>query len=298
MLRVLIFLHEYCPISALVSILWIFGSIRPTLDDTERKLTELSRATAQYLTQDNFSLCAADLLNVLTDELKTQWNIRVKMKSILTTAAVFLLNVAPCLCGCAWPEYEINGRCCPMCAAGNRVAEHCNQDVPDCVQCLPSTYTAEPNGLEQCLNCTVCSPEKGLRVKTQCTRTSDTVCEPLERHYCTGQVGGSCTQAEKHTACSAGHCIQQEGTAHKDTVCDVCPANTFSDGSLQTCQPHSRCEDLGLKAIKPGTNSTDVEYGKQTSVAVIAGIFGVVVVVVVAAVMVRKKMYTPVPTTV
>ncbi|XP_076860362.1 tumor necrosis factor receptor superfamily member 5-like [Brachyhypopomus gauderio] len=224
------------------------------------------------------------------------------LEIILIIVAVFLLNLELCVCACARAEYKINEQCCPMCSPGNRVYRHCTDDTSTtCVPCLKSTYTAEPNGREKCLICSVCDPGSGLRVKTQCTRSSDTVCEPLERHYCIDQVRGSCTQAEKHTACSPGHYIQQEGTALKDTVCDVCTAGTYSDGSLQTCQPHSKCEDLGLVEIKPETSSTDAECGKQTSVAVTAGIItGVVVVVlmVVAAVGVgvfRKKMYRPVP---
>ncbi|XP_076836846.1 tumor necrosis factor receptor superfamily member 5-like [Brachyhypopomus gauderio] len=145
---------------------------------------------------------------------------------------------------------------------------------------------------------------------TQCTRTSDTVCKPLESHYCTEQVRGSCTQAEKHTACSPGHYIQQERwcnvhavnsqsycTALKDTVRDVCTAGTYSNGSLQTCQPHPKCEDFGLVEKKPGTCSTDAECGKQTSYSVIATILfgvGVVMVVVVAVFMVLKKTHKPV----
>ncbi|XP_076860363.1 tumor necrosis factor receptor superfamily member 14-like [Brachyhypopomus gauderio] len=224
------------------------------------------------------------------------------LEIILIIVAVFLLNLEPCVCACAQAEYKINEQCCPMCSPGYHVDQQCtNYTITRCVPCLHLTYIAEPNGREKCLNCSTCDPGSGLRVKTQCTRSSDTVCEPLERHYCIDQVRGSCTQAEKHTACCPGHYIQQEGTALKDTVCDVCTAGTYSDGSLQTCQPHSKCEDLGLVEIKPGTSSSDTECGKQTSVAVTAGIIiitGVVVLMVVAAVGVgvfRKKMYRHVP---
>ncbi|XP_076860351.1 tumor necrosis factor receptor superfamily member 5-like [Brachyhypopomus gauderio] len=208
-------------------------------------------------------------------------------------SAIFLLNLELCWCACGQAEYKINGQCCPMCAAGNRVYRHCTDDTSTtCVPCLQSTYIPEPNGREKCLICSVCDSGSGLRVKTQCTSSSDTVCEPLERHYCIDQVRGSCTQAEKHTACSPGHYIQQEGTALKDTVCDVCTAGTYSDGSLQTCQPHSQCEDLGLVEIKPGTSSSDAECEKQTSVAIIAIIIsGVVVVVVVLVAMAVRVMF-------
>lgn len=52
---------------------------------------------------------------------------------------------------------------------------------------------------------------QGLRVKTACTRTSDTVCEPMEGFYCTNDKEGSCTQAVEHTKCSPGQYIKQKG---------------------------------------------------------------------------------------
>ncbi|XP_076857397.1 uncharacterized protein LOC143511705 [Brachyhypopomus gauderio] len=207
------------------------------------------------------------------------------LEIIFIYTVIFLLNLELCMCVCNQAEYEINGQCCPMCSPGNHVYQHCTDDTSTtCIPCLSSTYIVDPNGREKCFICSTCDPGNGLRIKTQCTRLSNTVCEPQERHYCIDQVRGSCTQAEKHTTCSPGHYIQQEGTALKDTVCDVCTAGTYSDGSLQTCQPHSQCEDFGLVEIKPGTSSSDAECGTQISVAVIAGIISGVVVVVVAAV--------------
>ncbi|KAL7828794.1 hypothetical protein SRHO_G00324280 [Serrasalmus rhombeus] len=203
---------------------------------------------------------------------------------IFLIAAIFFMNIELCFCGCARAEYQReNGECCPMCAPGNRVYRHCTKDrSTTCVPCFHSTYIDEPNGLTECLSCTVCDPGQGSRVKSPCTQTSDTVCEPLDGYHCTDQHGGSCRRAEKHTKCSPGQYIKHRGTASKDTECAECADETFSNGSLQICQPHSKCEDQGLTEIKAGTHSSDAECGKKTPAALIAGIIVSVLIVAVA----------------
>ncbi|XP_060788249.1 tumor necrosis factor receptor superfamily member 14-like isoform X2 [Neoarius graeffei] len=181
---------------------------------------------------------------------------------------------------------------------GNRVYRHCTEFTSTtCMPCVGSTYTAEPNGLPSCITCTVCDPGPGLRVKTACTRTSDTVCEPLEGFYCTDEYRDSCRYAVEHTKCSPGQYIKQKGTAVKDAECAVCADGTYSNGSLQICKPHTKCEDLGLKEITPGTNYFDVECGRKTPVHLIAGIIVAVAVVVVAGVIVFLIKHKKVPPT-
>uniref|UniRef100_A0AAR2KMY0 TNFR-Cys domain-containing protein n=1 Tax=Pygocentrus nattereri TaxID=42514 RepID=A0AAR2KMY0_PYGNA len=167
-------------------------------------------------------------------------------------------------------EYEIDGQCCPMCTPGYRVYKHCTVETSTtCVSCHDSTFIDAPNGLIDCFSCTVCDSGQGLRVKIPCTQSSDTVCEPLDECYCIEQHRGGCIQAVKHTKCSTGQYIKHKGTTFKDTECAECADGTFSDGSFQTCQPHSKCEDLGLKEIKAGTHSSDAECGNKTPVLVL-----------------------------
>ncbi|XP_036433945.1 tumor necrosis factor receptor superfamily member 14-like [Colossoma macropomum] len=199
-------------------------------------------------------------------------------------AAILSLNFELCFCSCARAEYEIDGECCPMCAPGNRVYRHCTADISTtCVSCHDSTFIDAPNGLRDCFSCTVCDPGQGLRVKTPCTRSSDTVCEPLDEHYCTDQHRGSCILAEKHTNCSTGQYIKHKGTAFKDTECAECADGTFSDGSFQTCQTHSKCEDLGLTEIKAGTLSSDAECGNKSPAGLIPGIIVSIIIIVAVA---------------
>ncbi|KAL6459124.1 hypothetical protein MHYP_G00325960 [Metynnis hypsauchen] len=202
---------------------------------------------------------------------------------IIFIAAIFSTNFEHCFCACARAEYETEGECCPMCAPGNRVYRHCTEDTSTtCVPCLASTFLDAPNGLRDCFSCAVCDPGQGLRVKTACTKTSDTVCEPLDGHYCAKQQRDSCILAQRHTHCSPGQYIKQKGTSFKDTECAECADGTFSNGSLWICQPHSKCEDLGLTKIKPGTLSSDAECGDKTSAGLIPGIIVFVLTVTVA----------------
>ncbi|KAL6459117.1 hypothetical protein MHYP_G00325890 [Metynnis hypsauchen] len=186
-------------------------------------------------------------------------------------------------------EYEIDGECCAMCAPGNHVYRHCTVNISTtCVSCHDSTFIDAPNGLSDCFSCTVCDPGQGLRVKTPCTRSSNTVCEPLDGHYCTDQHRSSCILAQKHTNCSTGQYIKQKGTAFKDTECAECADGTYSDGSFQTCQPHSEFEDLRLKEIKAGTHSFDAECGNKASL-IAAIIVSVIITVAVAVIVIMLR---------
>ncbi|XP_048064999.1 tumor necrosis factor receptor superfamily member 14-like isoform X2 [Megalobrama amblycephala] len=198
---------------------------------------------------------------------------------------VTTLNFKLCFSACARAEYEINGECCPMCAPGNRVRWHCTEDTSTtCVPCSALTYIDEPSGLDKCFPCSVCDDQQGLRVKRSCTRSTDTVCEPLEGFYCIQQNKGSCRFAVKHSECDPGQYIRQAGTAFTDTDCGNCTEGTYSNGSFTTCQPHSICETKGLKEIKPGTMSSDVECGKSVPVSIIIGVVVIIGVLVTAVV--------------
>ncbi|KAG7332615.1 hypothetical protein KOW79_004449 [Hemibagrus wyckioides] len=160
---------------------------------------------------------------------------------IFCVAAIFFQNIELCICTCEQDEYEINGECCPMCSPGYHIESHCTElTETTCAPCQGSTYSAKPNGLPVCSNCTMCSTVNRLRVKTKCTRNSDTVCEPLEGFYCTDEHRGSCRYAVEHKKCTPGQYIKQKGTAVKDTECALCENGTYSKGSFQICKQHTK----------------------------------------------------------
>ncbi|XP_051805270.1 tumor necrosis factor receptor superfamily member 14-like [Acanthochromis polyacanthus] len=187
----------------------------------------------------------------------------------LLTPATFLIIVMKVFTGhtltCHPAEYQIGNECCPMCSAGYRVKTHCTEfRSTSCLPCLDGTFVDKPTGLTECFNCINCDEDLGLKVKTSCTTTSNTVCEPLEGFYCIDQIGNNCVAAQKHRICHPGQYIIQAGTAFRDTVCSDCSAGTFSNGTFTSCQSHTQCES-NLQLIKAGTSSTDAECGEKSS---------------------------------
>ncbi|XP_076597514.1 tumor necrosis factor receptor superfamily member 5-like [Chaetodon auriga] len=217
------------------------------------------------------------------------------------TAAPLLILVMNIFIGltltCHRSEYQIRNECCPMCLAGSRVETDCTEyRNTSCLPCSEGTFMNRPNGRGQCFSCTSCDAGSGFKIKTSCTTTSDTVCEPLEGFYCLERTEDVCMTAQKHTRCQPGQYILQKGTALTDTVCSDCTNGTYSDGTFPSCQPHTQCESVNLQLIQPGTVSTDAECGEQrqdwTIPAIIVGVVLVLFLVTAALVLCyfkRKK---------
>ncbi|XP_044226879.1 tumor necrosis factor receptor superfamily member 14-like [Thunnus albacares] len=216
------------------------------------------------------------------------------------TAATLLIIILKVFIGqilaCHPAEYLTAGGCCPRCLAGSRVKTDCTEfRSTSCLPCTDGTYMNHPTGLKYCLTCGNCDSGSGLQIKTSCTSTSNTVCQPLEGFYCMDSTEDGCMKALKHTSCQPGQYIRQKGTALRDTECTDCSGGTFSDGTFTSCQPHTQCESLKLQLIKPGTDSADAECGKQSSkgtIIVICVIVGPVLLIVIAGLVcfiIKKK---------
>ncbi|XP_042563639.1 tumor necrosis factor receptor superfamily member 14-like [Clupea harengus] len=189
------------------------------------------------------------------------------LKGIIYGLILFTI-ITPCndeyTKGCDRAEYDSENGCCPVCSPGYYVRKHCTEYTSTtCAPCPSSTFSDAASGLTSCLSCTVCDVAAGLRVNRVCSSTSDTLCEPLEGHYCTDPIKDGCRGAVEHTKCSPGQYIKEVGTASSDTVCDDCGHNTYSDGSFTSCRPHTRCESQGMDVIREGTSSSDSECGRS-----------------------------------
>ncbi|XP_026187706.1 tumor necrosis factor receptor superfamily member 14-like isoform X1 [Mastacembelus armatus] len=159
---------------------------------------------------------------------------------------------------CQRAEYQIGNECCPMCPPGNRVKTDCTEfRSTSCLPCTEGTFMNQPTGLKQCFSCANCGKDSGLKRKRSCTFISDTVCEPLEGFYCIDSTGDGCEAAQKHKHCQPGQYISQKGTAYTDSVCSDCSEGTFSNGTFESCRPHTQCDSVNLQLIKAGTASTD-----------------------------------------
>uniref|UniRef100_A0A3Q3MIF6 TNFR-Cys domain-containing protein n=1 Tax=Mastacembelus armatus TaxID=205130 RepID=A0A3Q3MIF6_9TELE len=168
---------------------------------------------------------------------------------------------------CQRAEYQIDNECCPMCPPGSRVKTHCFKfRNTSCLPCTEGTFMNQPTGRRLCSPCMNCHEDSGLKRKRLCTFISDTVCEPLEGFYCIDSTGNGCEAAQKHKQCQPGQYIIQKGgfsiislilevmfnfkmrsltftklrTASTDTVCSDCSEGTFSNGTFESCRPHTQ----------------------------------------------------------
>ncbi|KAF6723612.1 Tumor necrosis factor receptor superfamily member 14 [Oryzias melastigma] len=114
-----------------------------------------------------------------------------------------------------------------------------SQLLPVC-RVIEGTYNEKYNGVRNCAHCSLCHPGSGLKVKLECTLTSDSVCEPQDGFFCLDWSSKSCGAAQKHSSCKGGQYISQRGTASTDTECSDCSTGTFSDGTGTSCQPHTQ----------------------------------------------------------
>ncbi|XP_073326877.1 tumor necrosis factor receptor superfamily member 14-like [Pagrus major] len=195
---------------------------------------------------------------------------------------------------CHRAEYQTGTECCPMCPVGSRVKIDCSKgQSTSCAPCTEGTFMNQPTGLKLCFHCTNCNAGSGLKMKTSCTPSSDTVCEPLEGFFCLDPAENGCMAAQKHTGCKPGQYIRHNGTAQRDTECSDCSEGQYSDGTFTSCLSHTQCEPLNLQLIKPGTVSTDAECGEQTSgsTAVVVGsvVTSLLIVAALALVMILLK---------
>ncbi|XP_032421032.1 tumor necrosis factor receptor superfamily member 14-like isoform X2 [Xiphophorus hellerii] len=190
---------------------------------------------------------------------------------------------------CHLTEYRIGEECCPLCSPGHQVRTDCTEFKSTiCQKCSDGTFMDLPNGLKRCNPSSTCDSGAGLKVKQQCERSADTVCEPMEGFYCTDLKSGGCSVAQKHRSCEPGHYISRMGTASTDTECSECSSGSFSDGTMLSCQPHTQCENENLQLIKAGTASTDAECGGKSynTTGIVIGVLVVYLLVAAAIVVV------------
>ncbi|KAK0149388.1 Tumor necrosis factor receptor superfamily member 14 [Merluccius polli] len=213
----------------------------------------------------------------------------------VTLAVLLVIALKAIGANCRQAEYRIGEDCCPTCPAGMYVKRHCTEFTStSCRPCTEGTFQDNMNGRERCFSCTNCDAGLGLKVKKFCTVTSDTVCENLDGYFCIDSNRDGCIAAQRHMVCSPGQHVSQRGTADKDTECLQCTNGTFSDGTSTSCQPHTKCESVGLKQIQPGSDSTDSECGEQvqgSNTGLVAGIITALVLCIALASMAlwRKK---------
>ncbi|XP_078498602.1 tumor necrosis factor receptor superfamily member 14 isoform X2 [Lissotriton helveticus] len=204
---------------------------------------------------------------------------------------------------CDSGEYLINEICCPMCDSGNRVQRPCTattSGATSCIPCMPGTYMDHPSGLTECFKCKSCDPGSGLRVKSDCTYTRNTVCSCMDGYYCLNPATEDCDLCERHTVCGAGQKVKVPGTERGNTICEKCPTGTFSNQNMSSsCFTWTSCGALGRQEKEPGSHLQDAECGdriRSRTGLIALGVVSVVLIITLTLVYeCRNKRNTEVP---
>lgn len=115
------------------------------------------------------------------------------------------------------------------------------------------TFSENYSHTEGCSPCTLCT---GLmRMETPCTDSNDAVCV-CDYNYFLDSVSGRC---ELCTVCPVGQGVYSHCEYDRDTVCEECLDNTYSDreSSLDPCLPCTICDEETETELAKCTPSSD-----------------------------------------
>ncbi|XP_077062060.1 nerve growth factor receptor b isoform X4 [Siphateles boraxobius] len=164
---------------------------------------------------------------------------------MFTVTVVFLL-VDLCPSG----AFTASGECCKQCQPGEGMKKPCGATQTECEPCLDSeTFSENFSHTEMCQPCTPCS--ELMRMLEPCTDANDAVCV-CDYGYFRSDVTGRC---EACTVCPVGKGVLMRCSFDRDTVCEECMDDTFSDQetSFDPCLPCTQCEqpDMELESCTP-----------------------------------------------
>ncbi|XP_077062059.1 nerve growth factor receptor b isoform X3 [Siphateles boraxobius] len=171
---------------------------------------------------------------------------------MFTVTVVFLLvgNVFSSQDLCPSGAFTASGECCKQCQPGEGMKKPCGATQTECEPCLDSeTFSENFSHTEMCQPCTPCS--ELMRMLEPCTDANDAVCV-CDYGYFRSDVTGRC---EACTVCPVGKGVLMRCSFDRDTVCEECMDDTFSDQetSFDPCLPCTQCEqpDMELESCTP-----------------------------------------------
>uniref|UniRef100_UPI00358E512B uncharacterized protein isoform X2 n=1 Tax=Myxine glutinosa TaxID=7769 RepID=UPI00358E512B len=183
---------------------------------------------------------------------------------------LLLLCVNPAICSA--PNIQTSStssgsRKCVLQAYGDCPPGCFLENMLSCGACIPNkTYTEYLNKLPKCIMCPTCDSENGKRIRHPCRPYRKTSCICNAGWFCPEEDIDRCEQCTPHTTCPVGKGVKQKGTSLKDTTCEICPENFFSNvtSAADTCVRHTSCEDLGLSTMENGTRETNSHCGQAS----------------------------------
>ncbi|CAM5105676.1 unnamed protein product [Natator depressus] len=109
-------------------------------------------------------------------------------------------------------------------------------------------------GITNCFKCS--SVTRGL--SDPCPDILKPTCKCSPGYQCSNLP---CTTCRPLPQCKAGTELNKSGTDHFKFTCEPCKNGTYSDTLNSCCRPWTNCESSGLRTIRPGNHTHNVECG-------------------------------------
>ncbi|KAJ7984436.1 hypothetical protein DPEC_G00354820 [Dallia pectoralis] len=170
--------------------------------------------------------------------------------TLILGAVGALANKEVCVSG----KFTTTGECCRQCEPGQGVLKPCGATQTVCTPCLDSeTFSENYSHTDTCRPCTRC--EGILRMRSPCTDSEDAVCI-CDYGYYLNEISNRC---ESCTKCPLGQGMLFACEHERDTVCEECIRDTYSDqeSSREPCLPCTICDEDGDMEIQPCNPSKD-----------------------------------------
>ncbi|CAM2104499.1 tumor necrosis factor receptor superfamily member 18 [Caretta caretta] len=106
-------------------------------------------------------------------------------------------------------------------------------------------------------NCITCSSVT-LGLSDPCPDILKPTCKCSPGYQCSNLP---CTTCRPLPQCKAGTELNKSGTDHFKFTCEPCKNGTYSDTLNSCCRPWTNCESSGLRTIRPGNHTHNVECG-------------------------------------
>ncbi|KAM4633827.1 tumor necrosis factor receptor superfamily member 6B-like [Polymixia lowei] len=146
---------------------------------------------------------------------------------------------------------------CAQCPPGTHMESHCTATTATkCAPCRTDHFTEFWNYLPKCLYCNVFCRDN-QEVETECSPLRNRVCRCKEGYY---SASDFCL---KHSKCGPGQGVQTRGTSRSDTVCKMCPDDSFSYiySALDSCVKLQKCASTGQMVLLRGSRFHDTVCG-------------------------------------
>ncbi|XP_020308942.2 nerve growth factor receptor b [Oncorhynchus kisutch] len=161
---------------------------------------------------------------------------RTLFLTVLLGAVGALANKEACSSG----KFTTTGECCKQCQPGEGVIKPCGATQTVCAPCLDSeTFAENLSHTETCQPCTRCVGL--LRMQTPCTDSNDAICV-CDYGYYLNELSSQCQSCTK---CPEGQGMLYSCEHDRDTVCEECTRDTYSDqeSSREPCLPCTICDE-------------------------------------------------------